>query len=219
MKFYLMKSTIVLLLMGGILSIPGYAQTFLGLKGGLTASRITYQLDAGASYLEYMPRLAPHFGLMAEFQLSDRLYLQPELLYAEKGARGRSLLPEEGPHFTERFQTIALPLLLSVRLGDHLSLAAGPELGYLLRSRLEVDTDGPGNLTGGSYFDDQRFLLNVDLEVGYRIERFQLSLRGILGWRPVAEIEFTDVNGVVTDLVKYHNHALQLSLAYRLFGN
>ena len=80
MKFYLMKSTIVLLLTAGVMSMSGYAQTFLGLKGGITASRVTYQFDAGEPYLDYQTRLAPHIGLMAEFRLSDRLYFQPELL-------------------------------------------------------------------------------------------------------------------------------------------
>ncbi|MCB0634525.1 MAG: porin family protein [Saprospiraceae bacterium] len=219
MKFYLMKSTIVLLFTAGVMSMSGYAQTFLGLKGGLTASRITYQFDAGEPYLEYQPRLAPHVGLMAEFRLSDRLYFQPELLYVEKGSRGKALSSIESPHFTERFQSLVLPLLLSARLGERLSLTAGPEFEYLIRTRLLVDGKNPGTPSPSSLFDEKKFLLNVDAEVGYRLHRLQLSLRAGLPLLPVAKIDYTDVNGEVSETAKYYNQVLQLSLAYRLIGD
>lgn len=215
-----MKLTALFVLFTTGIAVSGYSQTFLGVKGGLTAARISYSPDPGDTYIEFQTRTAPHFGLMVEIPISSRLYFQPELLYVEKGARGKTTLSNvESPHFTQRLQSLALPLLLSVRLGEKLTVAAGPEVAYLLRSRLLVDGKNSGTTGDFSYFEDEKFLLNADLEVGYRLARFQLSLRANLGLQPVAEIDFTDVNGEVVEQVKYHNHALQLALAYRLFGS
>lgn len=130
------KSTFAVLLMT-IVSFSTQAQTLrIGIKGGLnyanqTGSDITinssnYNTDAITSY---------HIGLLAEIRLLERFAIQPELLYSTQGASYKYALTE----FKNELGYITIPVLLKFGLSKSLSLELGPQAGFLLSEKNNVD--------------------------------------------------------------------------------
>lgn len=107
-----------------------------GIKGGInyanqTGSDITinstnYSTDAITSY---------HVGLLAEIKLLERFAIQPELLYSTKGATYKYAVTE----FKNELGYITIPLLLKLGLSKSLSLELGPQAGFLLSEKNNVD--------------------------------------------------------------------------------
>ncbi|PHN04727.1 porin family protein [Flavilitoribacter nigricans] len=192
------------------------AQTALGLKAGLTASnsQVKFQSSIASEKPDNDPRFSAHFGYLLRTYLSDRFYFQPELLYIEKGFRGRSVNATGAESTTVvRFRNISLPLLLGVQFGNF-QIAAGPEITYFLKAHTKSEG---GEFAENPFFGKNEWLFNGNLELAYQINSFQLSLRGSLGLKPFLKGNLTDVNGVTAGSFTYYNQALQAAIAYMIF--
>jgi hypothetical protein len=132
-----MKKTVLSLLFLTILSLTAQAQSIkLGIKGGInyanqTGSDITittqnYKSEAITNY---------HIGLLAEIKLLENFAIQPELLYSTKGASYKYALTE----FKNELGYITIPVLLKFGLSKSLSLELGPQAGFLLSEKNNVD--------------------------------------------------------------------------------
>ncbi|MCB0376231.1 MAG: hypothetical protein KDD04_09960, partial [Sinomicrobium sp.] len=95
---------------------------------------------------------------------------------------------------------------------NHFNLTAGPEVEYLF----EVITKFPDHKSNNSFLVNKKWILNANLEAGYRIGRFQIGLRGSMGLTPVVDLEFTDVNGVHFASKRIINLALQAAVNYTI---
>jgi hypothetical protein len=132
-----MKKTVLSLLFLTILSFTAQAQSIkLGIKGGInyanqSGSDITittqnYKSEAITNY---------HIGLLAEIKLLENFAIQPELLYSTKGASYKYALTE----FKNELGYITIPVLLKFGLSKSLSLELGPQAGFLLSEKNNVD--------------------------------------------------------------------------------
>lgn len=136
-----MKKSVFSLLFLTILSFTIQAQSIkLGIKGGInyanqTGSDITitaqnYKTEAITNY---------HIGLVAEIKLLESFAIQPELLYSTKGATYKYAVTE----FKNELGYIAIPVLLKIGLSKSLSLEFGPQAGFLLSEKNNVDFKDP----------------------------------------------------------------------------
>jgi len=162
-----------------------------GAKTGLNFAFIT-----GDNSEDLDPNTDFHLGVMAEFKISDKFSLQPELIYSGQGADTN--IDSEG---TIELNYLNIPLIAKYYVAERLSLEAGPQIGFLLSSK------------GGSikYKD---FLKSIDfganIGVGYKLEnglnfgaRYNLGLSNIL-----------NVDGLSD---KNRNGVFQLSIGYFFF--
>lgn len=190
------------------------AQTALGVKGGLTVSNVIQTFTAGIDESEEEIRLSPHFGYLMRTYITEHLYVQPELLYMEKGFQGDYTdIKGNNNTTTVRFRNINLPLLLGIQY-QNFQIAAGPELEYFLKAHTKTND---GDFSANPFFGKNTWLFNANLELGYQINQLQLSIRGSLGLKPLLEGEITDVNGAVAGDFSYRNIAVQAAVAYLIF--
>jgi hypothetical protein len=134
-----------------------------GAKGGLNMATISG--DEGASSL-----LAFHLGGFAEFKVSDKFAVQPELLYSMQGAKYST----GGMSFTTNLNYLVVPVMAKYFVTDAISINAGPQLGLLMSAKLDgTDVKDGFNTTdfglniGGGYNIGDNMMLDVRYNLGF----------------------------------------------------
>ncbi len=165
-----------LLLVAGALSLVK-AQTSIGIMGGRSVPNIS----GGTNELsqDYVSRIAPHFGITIEHDLSDRFSIQPGIIYDGQGGQRNGFqpitstslppLPSGGYYYADFNNTailnyIEVPVLVRYKFDAfqlHFQVNAGPYAGYLLNATQK---------TGGTsliYVDKNRDPLMVPVPPAY----------------------------------------------------
>lgn len=192
------------------------AQTRLGVKAGLNyvnnaVVSSPYAFDSERDY-----RLGYHAGILTQIALSNTFFLKPELLFSDKGFKGKGQANAQPAGDAKlHLYYLNLPLPLAYSLTDKLAIEAGPELGYLVAAKSKFETRTV-NVTN---FWDQKLDLGILSGVTYALsEKLMLGLRythGLLSAQK--DITYTDINGLQSkQKVNHQNRTFQLSFAYWL---
>ena len=157
-----------------------------GVKGGLNMSSNS---EEGASSL-----LAFQLGGFAEFKVSDKFAVQPELMYSAQGAK----FSAGGVSITENLNYINIPVMAKYYVADAFSLELGPQIGFLMSAKVEgVDFKEFCNSTD----------FGLNLGAGYNLnETMSLGLRYNMGLTNVLKDQ---VDG------SSKNSSVQLSFGYK----
>lgn len=165
-----------------------------GVKVGASLTRVSV---SGISANIPKQALQPHLGVMYRYRY-QRFVVQPEVVLAIKG--GTFQVERVGGRVNSRalYTYASVPLLLGYIPTEGLTLQAGPEFSYALRTN---DTNGPGSrndlgLVVGAHYD---FLDMLD--------KFSLHIRYIHGLSNVSP----------EPLATYRNRNLQVSVVYNLY--
>lgn len=162
-----------------------------GAKAGLNLAFVT-----GDDTEDFTPNTDFHFGVMAEWKISDKFALQPEVIYSGQGADTN--IDSEG---VVSLNYLNVPIMGKYYVTKGLSLEAGPQIGFLLY------TEG-----GSINFEDalKSTDLGVNFGVGYKLDNgLNFSARYNLGLSNII-----DFDGV---LDKNRNGVFQLSVGYFFF--
>ena len=129
---------IVPLLLAGIFM---HAQTHVqfGLKGGLNVANIM-----GDNY-DYNSRASFHAGGLAHIHLNKTWALQPELVYSGQGSQ----YANSGNDYKTKLDYLNVPFLVQFMTESGFRLETGPQLGFLLRARNQVDDGVNNNINDG----------------------------------------------------------------------
>lgn len=162
-----------------------------GAKAGLNFAFITGDNTNG-----FEPISDFHFGAMAEWKISDKFSLQPEIMYSVQGTNTN--VDSEGEIL---LNYLNLPIMGKYYVAKGLSIEAGPQIGFLLSTK------------GGSinYKDALKSTdFGVNFGVGYKLDNgLNFSARYNLGLSNII-----DVNSVPD---KNRNGVFQLSVGYFFF--
>lgn len=142
-----MRQTFLLFLLAGLLgaltTAKGQVDSQVGLRLGATS--MTMEGDDAIQGR----RTGWIAGGFARFNLPGRFFLQPELLYVQKGAEGRpdAIVIPEIESVTYEADYVELPLLAGVEIPTGSSritsnLFAGPTVGYNVAFNREVELTG-----------------------------------------------------------------------------
>ena len=188
------------------------AQNF-GIKAGVNLASITGDLDDIASM---DTRTSFNVGVIAEFEISDEFYFQPELLYSGQGAKYK--FEESTANYlmegTLKLDYLNIPLMAKYYLAEGFSLEAGPQIGFLLSANDDWEENDDGVKDSGEDdikedFKSVDFSLNVGL--GYKLEsglnfgaRYNLGLSNINDTEEVDIIDFDMKNGVFQIFLGYN---------------
>ena len=124
-----MKNKILFILCIAFTSTSIYAQTMsFGAKIG--GNMATFNDLENAD-----PKFGVNFGAVASVELSDVIALQPELFYSAQGFKREV----DGLKSKAKIDYFHLPILISLKVVEGLSLQAGPQLGINIRKEIEVD--------------------------------------------------------------------------------
>lgn len=114
----------------------------LGVKGGANISNIA--LESG----NLDNKILFHFGIISKIKLSEKVIIQPEILYSQQGAKFENPINQD---FTGDYQLnyINIPIYLNYEINDSFSINIGPQIGFLINSKATFS--GNSLILGGDY--------------------------------------------------------------------
>jgi hypothetical protein len=166
-------------------SFANAQDTKYGVKGGLNMSNVS-NVEGSSSLLAF------HLGGFAEFKVSDKFAVQPELLYSAQGAK-----------FTDgnlNLNYINIPVMAKYYVADAFSIEVGPQIGFLMSAKADgIDVKELFNTTD----------FGLNLGAGYNLnETMSLGLRYNMGLSDVQKDLPSGESGS-------KNSSIQLSFGYK----
>jgi len=141
MKKYVCFLTVILIMQ---LSNHLYAQVRQGFIGGLNQANMSLKVEELDMEIEKKTSnlLVAAFGGFLDINLFGQTWLHSELMYLQRG--GVTTIPESDEKLRFRSSFLELPILFKFEFGQSVQpfITFGPSIGYLLDSKVEMDTDG-----------------------------------------------------------------------------
>lgn len=163
-----------------------------GVKAGANFSRLAQE---GSTSLETRMRTTFHVGGMYRLRF-NRFVFQPELLYSTKGGILRN--KDQEILIRNQYHYVSAPILLGYVPTEGLTLQAGPEFSYALK-------------TGGNTDPGQRQDFGIVVGAHYdfldMLDKFSLHLRYVHGVRNVSNVA----------IVERYNRVFQASIVYNFY--
>ncbi|KIA99211.1 hypothetical protein OA93_06165 [Flavobacterium sp. KMS] len=177
-----------------------------GAKGGINLSTLTGDIDNASSKVGFQ------VGGFAEIKLSDKFFVQPELLYSTQGAKNKV----SGFGYSEenklKFGYLNVPVMAKYYVIEKLSLEAGPQIGFLVSAKSEYSSTGFGEDESEKVDVKDQFKsidFGVNFGAGYDFtENISAGVRYNLGLSNITD--FGD-----GDNAKFKNSVFSLSVGYK----
>jgi len=152
--------------------------TVIGIKGGLNLAKI--------KNTDSKNKLGMTVGMFAEFKMSEKFSIQPELLYSRQGAKiGSDKL---------KLSYINLPVLAKFYPISKISIEAGPQFGYLI-------SKSGGTLSKSNY---KKIDLSAVVGLNYQISnKIGIGARYNLGLKDITKTSGKHKNSVFQFLLSY----------------
>lgn len=185
------------------------AQIHYGVKAGLNMATMDFEANIVGDIGSVTGFYA---GAFVNMNLTDRLAVQPELLFSGQGYE--YVDPEEGvDEVTKGHNTyLNLPIMLRYPVIDQLHLEAGPQIGFLMSSKSTLKSPS------GDETEDTKHLYK-STDVGFNIGAgfhlpagFAVELRYTLGLGNIGDEEELQEEGI--ESIK--NRVLSFGLAYTI---
>lgn len=182
-----------------------HAQVTTGLKLGMNFAN--YRQNKNDKL--YDTRIGINAGVVAQIHLFEKLYLQPELLYTQKGARFPSNVPVNGRIV---LNYVSLALQPACKIIPELQVSVGPEVGYLVKNKWDVNDPIFASLGKNHH--------GWDVSINYSLAFFPsrdvaFELRYQRGIHAVNQATLTDGLGNEIRTERYgRNHVFQVNVMY-----
>ena len=121
-----------------------YAQKAqFGLKGGLNSSTFVGDTEG----MDFKSRIGFNIGAFAAIELSEKITLQPEILFSTQGAEAENVEAfVNGSIYTGdvkfNLSYINIPVMFKYYVADKFNLEAGPQIGFLTSAETSTTLDG-----------------------------------------------------------------------------
>lgn len=185
-----------------------------GVKAGLNLSTLT----GDVAYYDVKSKAGFHVGGFAEFKITDKFAVQPELLYSTQGGKISFSSSDDFSYTNDKrdikLAYLNLPVMAKYYIIPGLSVEAGPQVGFLLSAKNEyqIYSSVSEDLSGSGEEDIKGDSKSVDfgfnLGAGYEFtENIFVQARYNFGMTSISEDsinEYDPKNGV-----------LQLSFGYK----
>lgn len=166
-----------------------------GIKVGVNASNTSTGFGSGPSFKDPKSKFGAVAGFIVNIPLTYRLTLQPELTYSLEGSKQQGIPPNASSStFTDiylmKLNFVNFPVMLQYNDEESgLYLEAGPQLNWIVSSKLETKVNTENVSTGTNfkgYFNSR--MLSVGMGAGINlINNIGFGARYIMGITPVTE--------------------------------
>ncbi|WP_299116488.1 porin family protein [uncultured Winogradskyella sp.] len=147
MKKVLLTSTLLMFI--SLSFSQSNESTKYGIRAGVNVSNLDF--DPGPTE-KNLHRNGFYFGGFAEFYLSEKLWVNTELLWSAEGGKDENW----------RANYLSLPIQLKFHLGDRLSVGAGPQIGVKTwKSSDAFDTFNFSGVAGVQYQIFQDYFIEI----------------------------------------------------------
>lgn len=191
MKNYLLVVILV------VLSTTVYAQVSGGLRLGVNVSNQKAVTDGNSETGD--SKLGVLGGLYLTTNLSEKLAIQPELLFSVMGSQNND------SDYKMPFNYLSIPVLLRYNISENINLQAGPQVGFLLSAKIK---DGDDSADIKENFSGMDF--GAAFGIGGDFGKFNGGVRYYLGISNILEDAPDDYT--------FKNNSFQIFVGYRLFG-
>ena len=237
---------ITLLSIIALISFGVNAQSLLptkyGVKVGLNIANITSTPNEGVKNVETTPLLGVAGGFYMEIALNDKWYINPELLYVQKGASfnydythkwdsiGTNQTNNEDKYGTTNSLKLAYVELnptISYKASDKLALNFGPSVSFLISDDFVpiekiIGDNPPQNAVENKLATYASEDLDVGLNLGisyYLTENFLVDAKVNTGFMKIGAVNKTtstakNGNERIEKVFELNNRAIVLSFAY-----
>jgi len=206
--------SLFVLQMSAQLNEPG--RFYITPKAGYNMANITLLDKYGVD-----SRHAIHVGISAEYAFNEMISIEPGLFYSMQG----SAFKIGNVKFGLNSDYVTFPVLLKVYITDGFNLFAGPQLGYLVSSRIKVKT-------GMNLLDDILGIVSKNIDLKKHENELDFAIVLGLGYQFAKGLSISaNYNFGLTDVTKMgditigkesynlnpdaKNRVLQVSLGYR----
>lgn len=181
-----MKKLVCVLVVALITTVGVQAQNVaFGAKAGLNFASLS-----GDDVEELGTVTSFHLGLIAEIMVTEKFAVQPEILYSGQGA--------SEDDYTLTLDYITVPVMAKFFVAPGLSLEAGPQIAFNVRSEHEFDGESE------EVEDIESIDFGGGIGLGYEFaQRIFVQARYVMGFTNVLEN------------VDAKNNVLQLSVGYK----
>lgn len=183
------------------LSLKIFCQTFsYGIKGGLDVTNFRYVSEISQ---DYNPKLSFDFGLVLNYRVLDKIELQIEPGFINKGSRTKFMDLTSQRIF--KYNYVNLPLIVIINPFRKVNIEIGPEFGYLITSTI-VDTEG--NTYEIDSFLDKHFELAGNVGLSYNLfPKVNVYLRYSQAVTPVQDYYLLSMVGPSIPYKYYNKYA------------
>lgn len=149
-------------------------------------------------------------GGFVTIPLTKLFAIQPELLYSQKGFKGKGTLLGSSYSYTRTTDYLDVPIFLQIRPIEYLSIMAGPQFSYLLSEKNEFNS-AVANETQEEAFNNDNIRKNTFSVIGgvdVNIDKLVIGARA--GW----DLKENKGDGT-SSTPRYKNYWYQLTLGYK----
>lgn len=149
-------------------------------------------------------------GGFVTLPLGKLFAIQPEILYSQKGFKGKGTLLGSSYSYTRTTDYLDVPIFVAIRPVEYISILAGPQFSYLLSEKNEF-TSAVGNASQEEAFNNDNIRKNTFAFVGgvdINIDKLVVGARA--GW----DLKTNNGDGT-SDTPRYKNYWYQLTLGYK----
>lgn len=179
----------------------------VGFRAGANLSNV---YDVEGEEFQADAKLGFAGGVFLTLPLTHFLALQPEILFSQKGYKGTGSVLGSEYTYSRTTNYLDVPLLLSFRTGQFLSILFGPQYSFLLSQNYKFNSD-LGDVSQDEQFENDNLKKNTLCVTGgadFNINKMVVGAR--LGW----DILNNKVDGTST-APRYKNVWYQLTVGYR----
>jgi len=185
--------------------------TKYGVKVGLNIANITSTPNEGVKNIETTPLLGVAGGFYMEIALNDKWYINPELLYVQKGTSFNYdfthdyAVNQRDTHYLTN-NTLTLSFIevnptISYKASEKLALNFGPSLSYLVQSAYDTNEKNTNNHISHEILEESIFSeesLDIALNIGasyYFSENFLIEGKINTGFMSIGKVSQEIFNG------------------------
>ena len=178
-----------------------------GLKAGVNNANV---YDSEGEDFDTDAKLGFAGGAFLAIPLGKIVGLQPEVMYSQKGFKGKGRILGGGYEFTRTSNFIDIPLFLALKPAPFLTILAGPQFSYLV-SQKDVFKNGVTSVEQEQEFENENVRKNILCFVG----GFDINFNhGVIGLRAGWDVQNNKGDGTSTT-PRYKNVWLQGTIGYR----
>jgi opacity protein-like surface antigen len=220
-----MKKIVVVLIALFTFSITNAQELSLGVKAGVNYAGTK---TSDAKYNEHFSAvIGPHFGFVAEIDLTDQFGLGGEIMYSPSGFRQNETQSGVVYDLTGKVNYLSIPIMAKYYVTEAISIDVGPYVGFLLSSSIDGSIKLPESLGGTTTTFDKKDIkenynsTDIGLGVGasYKMENgLFLSLRYSLGLTDISAVDHSAIpvtEGVLDKEDTIKNNNIQFSVGYK----
>src|SRR5690554_3531699 len=180
----------------------------MGVKAGLNLASI-----GGDETGDLKSRTSFHLGGLVEIPISEKFSVPPELLYSAQGAKSEETETFMGQTFNYetkiKLDYISVPIMAKYYVVDGLAIEAGPQIGFLMSAKADVEASGGGESESDSVdIKDDFNTLDFGLGLG---ASYRLDMGVFFGAR--YNLGLSNINKDSGDF-KNQNNVFQISAGY-----